>query len=188
MDQEKNKLTELLAKFLKQLTLQNQISSVNVNFMKEDEPHEFIKNKYALRETIQYRWNNRNNDTLQMFTSFDDYLSSFKSKRRIKIKGERKKVYEAQSLRLEVIRGDDPKATPEFYSTMFDLYRTTVEKMWGMQYLTREFFQMLYDANDFKKYLLFIVAYNENDRLVAGTINSVSKSHFYGRYWGAFGK
>lgn len=91
-------------------------------------------------------------------------------------------------MRLEAIRGDDPiRATRDLYRTMHQLYTTTVEKMWGSEYLSAEFFDLLAQApEDFRKHLLFIVAYDENDEIVAGTINMVSATHFYGRYWGAF--
>ena len=41
-------------------------------------------------------------------------------------------------------------------------------------------------SKEFKHHLLFIVAYDNNNNIIAGTINLVSKTHFYGRYWGAF--
>ncbi len=32
---------------------------------------------------------------------------------------------------------------------------------------------------------MFIFAYNSNNQIIAGTLNLVSQTHFYGRYWGA---
>jgi predicted N-acyltransferase len=159
-----------------------------VNFMKQEEVDVFKNNDYILRETIQYRFTNFNNITNQKFTDFDDYLNSFKSKRRIKIKAERRKVYQDQGLTVKVINGaDEAVADADFYRTMFELYTTTIEKMWGSQYLKENFFEMLYQAPaEFKKHLVFIVAYDAEGSIVAGTINAASESHFYGRYWGAF--
>ena len=119
------------------------------------------------------------------------------------------------------INGVDEKyATEEFFLTMFELYKTTVEKMYGSQYLNAAFFRRLHQVRlahlhccpihvslfkaspEFRKHLLFIVAVLEDEnvilrkheyvlipglgRVVAGTINVVSDTHFYGRYWGAF--
>lgn len=186
VDEEKRYIGQLLGGFLKQLTLENKLSSANVNFMKHEEVDVFRNNEYHLRETIQYRFTNLNSITNEKFTDFDDYLNSFKSKRRIKIKAERRKVYKDQGLTVKVINGADAAADLEFYRTMFKLYTTTIEKMWGSQYLSESFFELLHAApGDFKKHLVFIVAY-DNDQIVAGTINAASASHFYGRYWGAF--
>jgi predicted N-acyltransferase len=41
------------------------------------------------------------------------------------------------------VRGDAAHADEQFYADMFRLYATTVEKMWGTQYLTIEFFSLL---------------------------------------------
>lgn len=182
-------LGTLIATFIKQLTLQNKLSSVNLNYIKADEVTILQESDFSLRQTIQYRFTNFNNATGEMFDSFDDYLSQFKSKRRIKIKAERRKVYEDQMLTVRVINGADPEADAAFYQTMFELYSTTIEKMWGSQYLNSEFFQCLHEApEEFRRNLVFIVAFDENilDKPIAGTFNMISGSHFYGRYWGAF--
>ena len=46
-------------------------------------------------------------------------------------------------MRIETIRGDSELADSALYQTMFRVYTTTVEKMWGTQYLSSLFFQML---------------------------------------------
>ena len=71
--------------------------------MKAEEVPVFKAIDYSLRETIQYRFTNVNNITNQPFSDFNDYLNSFKSKRRIKIKAERRKVYEDQSITVKVV-------------------------------------------------------------------------------------
>lgn len=42
-----------------------------------------------------------------------------------------------------MVRGDAALADEQFYGDMFRLYATTVEKMWGSQYLTHDFFSLL---------------------------------------------
>mmetsp|Transcript_7518 Transcript_7518/g.7586 ORF Transcript_7518/g.7586 Transcript_7518/m.7586 type:complete len:260 (+) Transcript_7518:970-1749(+) len=155
--------------------------------MRKEEIDPYLTTGFQQRETIQYRWVNLNKETNQMYTDFDDYLTSFKSKRRMQIKRERTVVYQEQKIRIEAIRGDSELADSKLYNTMFNIYTTTVEKMWGTQYLSAEFFQMLHDAdNNFRKNLLFIVAYDSDNEVVGGTINLVKNTHFYGRYWGGF--
>jgi len=195
---ERRKIINLMASFLKQMATNSNLASANVNFMLAHESDSFVSMDYSLRETIQFRWENYNNITKKMYTSFEDYLSCFKSKRRVQIKSERKKVYSNQPLKVMAIRGDCPMlGTLDLYLVMFELYKTTVEKMWGSQYLNEAFFVHLFESPaSFRKHLLFIVAVDTSQdhdltlglggRVVAGTINVVSDTHFSGRYWGAF--
>lgn len=188
-EDERDALRVAMVQFLRNLALDNKVLSVNVNFMPEEETQAFLQSRFSLRETIQYRFSNKHPETGLRFTSFDDYLAQFKSKRRMQIKRERRSVYEEQQIRVEVIRGDSPLATPALFQTMFDLYTTTIDKMWGQQYLSAEFFQTLATADPaFRKHIVFIVAYDstQNDAIIAGTVNLVSATHFYGRYWGCF--
>ena len=50
-------------------------------------------------------------------------------------------------MRIETIRGDSELADSRLYNTMFNIYTTTVEKMWGTQYLSPLFFQMLSEVS-----------------------------------------
>lgn len=249
--------------FMKNLMESNGLSGAHANFLPEKEVGLFVRQNYVLRQTVQYRWMNKRL-TVQgneqkfadikngrgevdaaetgtygegMFSDFEDYLTCFKSKRRTQIKRERKSVYEEQGILMEVIRGDDPRASADFYQKMYEIYTTTIDKMWGQRYLSSDFFKWLYEApNDFKKRMVFIVAYDPNrpdysprakgapksvmdfvdvlldknekkedvpakemgkgvekgsgdpyvvENIIAGTINLVSDTHFYGRYWGA---
>ena len=81
---------------MKGLSINNKLLSTNVNFMPEQEVPYFIERGFDLRQTVQYRWHNLNPLTGRKFTDFEDYLSCFKSKRRIQIRRERKSVYDDQ--------------------------------------------------------------------------------------------
>lgn len=92
----KQQCRSLLIDAIKGLTINNKLLSANVNFMPEQEVQYFIERGFDLRQTVQYRWRNFNPITGVKFTNFEDYLSCFKSKRRIQIRRERKSVYEDQ--------------------------------------------------------------------------------------------
>jgi len=147
---------------------------------------------YLHRETIQYRFVNRNKNTGEVYKSFDDYLSFFKSKRRVSIKRERRSIYEESRLRVEVIRGDDPRADAQFYQTMYNIYTSTVDKMLGQRYLSPNFFAALHEASPaFRRNLVFVVAFRDSEgengtTVVGGTINVSKHNRMYGRYWGCF--
>lgn len=180
-------LTRELLLVIQNFASKNRLSGVHVNFMLNREVSTFLAQQFDWRNTIQFRWRNFNNETGQPFTSFDENLSCFTSKRRTKIRSERRKVL-AEGVKIEVINGDDPVATEDFYLQMHDLYLTTVEKKWGTAYLSPELFSSLSKASaEFRSKLLFIIARNqETNEIIAGTINFRSKTHLYGRYWGAF--
>jgi predicted N-acyltransferase len=62
---------------------------------------------------MQFHWRNQNKDNNnEKYSTFDDYLAAFRSKRRQKIKKERKSIYENAQMTLHVYRG---KEIPEEY-------------------------------------------------------------------------
>jgi predicted N-acyltransferase len=156
-------LRKAVALFLKQIARANELSSVHINFMQDEEATDLcgplvlqqdktkLNNKllsanyddYERRTSVKYHWRNRNikNDSLP-FATFNDYLDCFKSKRRITIKRERQKV---QHIRVDAIVGKDILNYPGLVERMYELYGSTIDKMgpYGRQYLTLAFFQQL---------------------------------------------
>ena len=121
------------------------------------------------------------------YIDFEDYLGEFKSKRRIKMRRERQYVREDHDLHVEVVRGD--QVDHDLMSTMFDIYKSTIDKMfYGRQYLSRQFFEMLTECPEFMKHICLILARRrDNGEIVGGTFNIISDADggaFYGRYWG----
>ena len=186
---ERQEVMLAMGNFLANLARDNNLLSANINYMTKDDASllQQSTSNYMVRNTIQFRFQNRNPETGEKYKDFEDYLSYFKSKRRMQIKRERKSVYEDQRCTIEAIRGDSPLATPELYETMFQLYTTTIEKMWGSQYLNSKFFAALSQCDsEFRKNLLFIILRNSKGDICGGTFNVVSSTTFYGRYWGYF--
>lgn len=147
---------------------------------------------YIRRTSLQYHWSNANamrGD--KPYTDFEEYLSCFKSKRRIAIRRERTKVREDQGIRIDAVVGQDILKCEGLVEQMFKIYMSTVNKMfWGRQYLTLDFFNML-AKSDFLDNLCFMCARrgSTGDSLkasdvIAGTFNIVKNGVFYGRYWG----
>eukprot|EP00184_Porphyridium_aerugineum_P004633 CAMPEP_0184694944 /NCGR_PEP_ID=MMETSP0313-20130426/2734_1 /TAXON_ID=2792 /ORGANISM="Porphyridium aerugineum, Strain SAG 1380-2" /LENGTH=501 /DNA_ID=CAMNT_0027153311 /DNA_START=8 /DNA_END=1513 /DNA_ORIENTATION=+ len=180
-------LVQLVGHSLKEVARSLNCSSIHVNFCEEDEVELLSSINYVHRVGVQYHFKNEN------FNSFDDYLGKFRSKKRIKIKRERKSVYEDSAITIKVLSGDE---IPEpLFAHMFYIYVSTIEKMfWGRQYLNEQFFRMLGETETLKKHLCFILAYKPSSQTgkidilqpIAGTFNVVKDGRFYGRYWGAF--
>jgi predicted N-acyltransferase len=208
-------LRVLVASFLKQIATSNKISSVHLNFLMEEEATDIAgelkpfrlqdrvqamlerlkytdKDDYLRRTSLQYHWKNANskNDG-KPYKSFDEYLGCFKSKRRITIRREREKVKDDENIRIDAVVGKDILKHDGLVERMFEIYLSTIDKMiWGRQYLTLEFFELL-AKSDFVDNICFMCArkHSSGEKLkssdvFAGTFNIVKNGVFYGRYWG----
>lgn len=176
------------------------MSSVHINFLHEDEALDISRKPglagkrkylnsvdtwntssgYLPRTSLQYHWHNRNpKNKGSPYRSFDEFLHSFKSKRRISIRRERESVKIDQSIRLDNVTGFDIRKYPGLTKRMFEIYVSTIRKMaeWRRQYLTLEFFERLVES-DFCEYLCFFCARSSSkgeilvaEDVFAGTIS-----------------
>mmetsp|Transcript_44676 Transcript_44676/g.136279 ORF Transcript_44676/g.136279 Transcript_44676/m.136279 type:complete len:508 (-) Transcript_44676:310-1833(-) len=150
------------------------------------------KNDYLRRTSMQYHWVNSNaKNSGKPYESFEDYLNAFKSKRRITIKRERRRVTEDAGIRVDAVVGEDILRCEGLVAKMFDIYSAQIKKMlYGRQYLTEDFFHMLTNTS-FIENLCFMCARHADageelkaEDVFAGTVNIVKDGVFYGRYWG----
>jgi uncharacterized protein len=168
-------VVQLMGRALAQIARQNNISSAHVNFCPEAEAEALAQVGFVRRIGLQFHWQNRG------YATFDDYLQSFRSDRRNKIKRERRAIAE-RGIAIRVVEG--AAVTREHLRTMFALYKGHVDNLYyGRQYLTREFFDEL--LRRFASHLCLIFA-ERNGRIIAGTFNVRDDAALYGRYWGAF--
>jgi predicted N-acyltransferase len=168
-------LIRLLGQALGKIAADNKISSVHVNFCLDDERRSLEEVGFLSRHGIQFHWLN------QDFTSFDDYLASFRSDRRNKIKRERREVAQ-RGISISAIEG--PELTPRHMRTMFRLYKGHVDRLYyGRQYLTQEFFDET--CRRFAANICLVLA-ERDGKIIAGTFNVRDHTAMYGRYWGAF--
>ena len=126
-----------------------------------------------------YAWQNRD------YRKFEDYLAKFNSNQRRNIRRERRKVREL-GIRIKPFFGDDiPRS---LLSLMYRFYVRTNEQYgpWSCKYLTKAFFNGLYDC--YRHRLLLMVAYHENHQEVPiGMSLFLTKGDLlFGRYWGSF--
>ena len=162
-----------LAAALRDICLDNELSSVHVDFCRQDELPALEDAGYLVRIGIQYHWHNHD------YTSFDDYLADFRSKRRNQIKRERREL-QKQGVEIRALHGED--ITPELFEPMFRFYLATINsRYWGRQYLNFELFELLRDR--FRHRLVFIIAF-QGGQPIAGTFNVTKGNALYGRYWG----
>ena len=114
------------------------------------------------------------------YRHFDDYLSSFRSKRRMQIRRERAAVAKS-GVATRVLTGEQVR--PEMMALIFHLYKRTVERnVWGQQYLNERFFTML--VQWYRERLCIVLAL-QGDEVVGATLNVLKDGVLYGRYWGS---
>ncbi|HEX2226506.1 MAG TPA: GNAT family N-acetyltransferase [Candidatus Binatia bacterium] len=173
--EDRRQLVQFMGQALRKIATDNKISSVHVNFCLSDEREALEAVGFVSRSGIQYHWQNRG------YTSFDDYLGSFRSERRNKVKRERREVAE-RGIAIRAVEGTE--LTPNHMQTMFRLYKDHVDRLYyGRQYLTQEFFmeiQRRFAANT------CLMLAQRDGKVIAGTFNIRDDTAMYGRYWGAF--
>jgi predicted N-acyltransferase len=168
-------LVRLMGAALIQVCKDNGVSGVHVNFCQADEAAALAPLGFVERLGFQYQWENRG------YGSFEDYLAAFRSKRRTKIRRERREMGD-QGIVLRVLEGDGIPAA--LVPTMYQLYKGHVEKLyWGRLYLTPRFFDLAHER--FRRNLCLVLA-EQDGEVIAGTFNVRKNGVFYGRYWGAF--
>jgi len=165
----------IFAGALEELCERQGFSSVGVNFCTEDDASALAARGWLRRTGYQYHWVNRG------FGTFDDYLTSLRSKRRNQVRRERREL-EEQGVTIEVLAGD---AIPDDLTSLaYRLYRSTVDSNpWGQRYLNRRVFELAFAR--WRSRLCLVLA-RRRGNVVAGTVNVQKAGVFYGRYWGAF--
>jgi predicted N-acyltransferase len=128
-----------------------------------------------LRLGLQYQWHN------QGYGTFEDFLSTFPSKKRTQIRRERKEM-DRRGIGITTLRGRD--ITSEAIDAMVEFYELTVDKFhWGRRYLNPQFFSDICER--MPDNVEIVLAKNGAGRPIAGAFNLAGAGVLYGRYWGA---
>lgn len=148
-------------------------SSVHILYPQQSANKVFTEHGLSPRHSVQYHWFNKG------FSSFDDFLETFSSRKRKNLRKERKRVAE-QGLVLERLEGKD--ISPELWQTFYTFYQLTYAKRSGHGgYLNQAFFEQV--ATSMPENLMLVMA-KYNGRYIAGALNFCDSKTLYGRYWG----
>lgn len=121
----------------------------------------------------QYHWLN------QGYESFEDFLSTFSSRKRKNLNKERRRVAE-QGIQLTRKGGAD--ITAEEWRQFYLFYQLTYLKRSGRKgYLNQDFFAAL--ASQMPDQILMVLAHHDSE-LVAAALFFEGSDTLYGRYWG----
>ena len=150
-------------------------SSIHVLFCRADEVAALADAGFAPRLGMQFHWRNREE---RPYTSFDDFLTAFRSRNRKQVRKERT-VAAGHGLRLETRTG--AQLGDAEWAALEDFYAANADKHGGAQYLTPRFFGEI--RRHFAHRVVATFAYRDQVP-VAGTLNFERGRHLYGRYWG----
>lgn len=162
---------------LKQLLIQNEISSAHILFAEKETQELLLKQGFMARDAVQFHWKNHT------YQSMDDFLSQLNMKRRKNIRRERAQV---QSAGISFRHVDGPSTTQEDWTFFYRCYANTYYEHRSSPYLSESFFQML--GQSMPENLHLILAHRNEQAIAASLLfvdQSGSTKTAYGRYWGA---
>jgi predicted N-acyltransferase len=148
-------------------------SSLHWLFTSERDTERLQEHGLLRRTSCHFHWHNRD------YRSFDDFLGSLNSRKRKKVKRERRFA----GIRMEIVHGSD--ASEAQWQAMHRFYTSTFERKSGMPTLSLEFFLDI--SHSMGDQVVLVMAYL-GERLVAGAINLRGDTAFYGRHWGCLDK
>ncbi len=171
-DADRAAVTAALIHGMHQLREQRGASSIHCLFSDVPDTDTLCEHGFMRRTSCHFHWHNDN------YSGFDDFLSRLSSRKRKKIRRERRHVQEA-GLRLELLSGKE--ATEEQWRIMHGFYRSTFERKSGIPTLSLGFFLEISRTMGDQVILVFA---RHGDKAVAGAIMLRSAQALYGRHWG----
>lgn len=151
---------------------ESRASSLHWLFSNETDTGTLVEKGFLRRTGCHFHWHNDG------YASFDDFLDRLSSRKRKKIRRERRHVAEA-GVTMDIVTGSN--ASHEQWQAMHFFYRSTFLKKSGMPTLTLEFFEEI--SRTMGEQVILVFASHEQ-RLVAGAIMLRGDNALYGRHWG----
>ena len=169
---ERTRVVKSLVEAALALTEQTESSSLHWLFTDKLDTDTLVEQGFMRRTGCHFHWSN------QHYRNFDDFLSRLTSRKRKKIRRERRHVEEA-GIQMEIVHGHE--ATEEQWHVMHYFYRTTFEKKSGMPTLSAGFFHEISRTMGDQVVLVFAT---HQGKAVAGAIMLRGDDALYGRHWG----
>ena len=154
------------------LTSEQQASSLHWLFTSKADTERLCAAGFMRRSSCHFHWHN------DRYTSFDDFLSRLNSRKRKKIRRERRHVREA-GIEIRIVHGNE--ATLEEWQIMHAFYCSTFEKKSGVPTLSLDFFLEI--SRTMGDQVVLVLA-GKGQEAVAGAIMLRGDDALYGRHWG----
>jgi predicted N-acyltransferase len=171
-DADAAKVGDALIEGALELARKRRLSSAHCLFTRADEVPRFGRHGFLIREDCQFHWHNRG------YTDFEDFLQTFASAKRKKVRRERRRVAEA-GIRLEVLTGE--RLDSKLLDDLYRFYALTFRRRGRPPYLNRAFFAEI--AATMGPALVVVMAWRKH-KPVAAAICLQSDDTLYGRHWG----
>lgn len=149
-------------------------STAHALFCTADEAGFLGERGWVARHGCRFRWRNRS------FRDFDDWLDTFRSKKRKNLRRERRKVREA-GFRFRWLEGEALRSLD--WDEYYPLYAATYWRRMQEPYLPQTFFERLCRA--LPEQVVLIEGRDEADQLTALAFCLRGSDTLYGRHWGA---
>ncbi len=152
------------------------MSSMHWLFSHKDECRFYKQSNLMLRLGCQYHWSNRN------YECFDHFLESLISRKRKKIKRERRLVKD-HKVHIQRLHGSELDGI--LWQQVHAFYADTFYRKSGLPTLSLDFFKEL--GATMGSQILLVLAYSDK-QLIACAINFRDSHTLYGRFWGCLDK
>ncbi len=150
-------------------------SSLHIQFPTEAETSHWTSAGLKLRRDCQFHWHNRD------YTSFDEFLATFSSRKRKKARRDRRRVAE-QGIHFRHLSGADIDA--DLWETVYQLISITFLRRGSMPYYNLEFFRSV--SASMPDSIVVILAERQGEA-IAASVFFRGVDTLYGRYWGSDG-
>ena len=148
-------------------------SSIHILLPDQQEAKAWQQQGLMTRSTSQFHWFNHD------YSSFDDFLATFSSRKRKNVAKERRQVQQ-QNISLQTFIGEDISSS--MWDVFYHFYQMTYAKRSGHGgYLKRQFFDLL--SESMPEQVMLVLASHQGS-YVAGALYFFSDTTLYGRYWG----
>ena len=169
----RSQVAERLLNSVAILAEKTRASSLHALFLPIDQLALYQDAGYFVRDSYQFQWHNAG------YSDFTHFLGALKGKRRREILRERAQVARS-GVRIARYSGSE---LSEFHAKQFyQFYLSTIDKRNSYDYLTEDFFGEVFAS--MKNCILLVMAFDQNDRPVAGALNYFGTNALYGRHWG----
>ncbi len=171
--EQREELHQATAQALTQVCLQHKLSGWHSLFLEDYSLSQLTGKGVKRRLGSQYHWFNQN------YRDFDDFLSTFSSRKRKNVRKERQKVLQ-QAICHRFLDGNRISAAE--LDRFYDFYQITYLKRGRSGYLKPAFFHQL--CKQIPENLLFCIA-SKDGQDVAAAMYLRDSTTLYGRYWGS---
>ncbi len=175
-DCDHQQISTLLINAALSLAIEANVSSLHWLFTSKPDTELLLKHNFMRRQGYQFHWTNNN------YRDFEDFLARLSSKKRKKIKRERKHVHEA-GITFDTLEGRHISA--EQWQIFHRLYESTFDRLGGYATLSLAFFIEI--GKTMPDHVVLVLA-KQNNQIIAAAFSMRSENTLYGRHWGCDAK